>query len=82
MKKIEKVSKLGIRHPHTFTKKNKEDHISIARSFLSRQRNYMVLKIIITGDEKWVFYNNVQWIDKAESSQPNHKGGGASWKKS
>ena len=69
LKKIGKVSKLGILV--------KENHISIATSFLSRQRNDLFLKNIITGDEKWIFYDNVQckrqWIDKAESLQPAPK---------
>ena len=48
--------------------KNKENCICIMASLLSRQRNDPFLMNIITSDEKWVFYDNVQckkqWIDK------------------
>ena len=72
--KIGKVKKLGILVLHTLSAKNKEDHIYIATSLLSRQRNDPFLKNIITGDKEWVFYDNVQckrqWIDNDESLQP------------
>ena len=68
LKKIGKMSKLGIWIPHTLSEKNKENIISIATSLLSRQRNDQFLKIIISDDEKWVSYDNVQrktqWIDE------------------
>ena len=74
LKNMRKVSKLGIWVPHTLSKKNKEDCISIVTSLFSRQRHDLFLKNIITDDEKWVFYDNVQyrrwWIDKDESPQP------------
>ena len=74
LKKIGNVSKLGVWLPHPLSKKNKEDRISIATSHLLRQRNDPFLKEIISGDEKWVLNDNVQyekqWIDKDESRQP------------
>ena len=42
--------------------------MSIATSLLSRQNNDPFLKKIITGDEKWITYENIvrtrQWLDK------------------
>ena len=77
LKKIEKVSKLGVLVSHTPCEKNKEDFISIMSSLLSRKKNYLFLKNIITSDEKWVFYHHVQcrrrWVDKDESLLPTPK---------
>ena len=73
MKKIGRMSKLDIWLPHTLSEKNKEDRIAIEIGLLSRQRNYQFLKNIITGNEKWIFYNNFQhkkqWLDKDEILQ-------------
>ena len=55
LKKIEKVSKLGILIPHTLREKNKEKSIFIVKNLLSKQINDLFLKNIITDDEKWVF---------------------------
>ena len=70
-KKTGKVSQLGVRILHTLSEKNKKDYIFITTSLLLRQGNDPFLKNIITDDEKWVFYDNVQckkqWIDKDES---------------
>ena len=42
-----------------------------------RQRNDPFLDEFITGDEKWITYDNVackrQWVDKDKSSQPDPK---------
>ena len=54
LKKISKVSKLGTWVPHTLSEKNKDDRKSMVTSLLSKQRN------MITGDKKWIFYDNVQ----------------------
>ena len=50
--KIGKMSKLDVLVPHMFSEKNKEDHVSIATSLLSKQRKFLFLKNIITSDEK------------------------------
>ena len=59
MKRVEKNSKLGVRVPHNLGKTIKKDPLCKLRSILSRQRNEQYLKNIITGDEKWVVYDNV-----------------------
>ena len=57
--------------------KNKADRLSIATSLLSRQRNDPFLDKIITGDEKWITYDNVackrQWVDEDKSPHPDPK---------
>ena len=50
LKKIGKVTKLGIWLLHTLSEKN-NDHISIVTNFPSRQKNDLFLKYIITGNE-------------------------------
>ena len=72
-----KVSKLGVWVPHALSEKNKADRLSIATNLHSRQRNDLFLDKIITGDEKWITYDNVahkrQWVDKDNSPQPDPK---------
>ena len=46
--------------PHDLTEKNLMDRISISDSLLRRNKNDPFFKRLITGDEKWVLYNNVQ----------------------
>ena len=66
IKKIWKVSNLGVSVPPVLSK-NKEDHIA---SLLLRQRNDPFPQNIITSDKEWFFYDDVQYkmqeIDKDE----------------
>ena len=84
LKKIEKLSKLGVWLLHTVSEKNKEGCISRATN-LSQPRNYHFHKNIITDYEKWVFYHNIQHkrqgINKYKSPQVTKKSW-ASWLKS
>ena len=52
--------KLDIRVPHLLTDRNKIKRISAAVSLLGRLKNEPFLDQLVTGDEKWVLYNNVQ----------------------
>ena len=45
---------------HVKQKKNLLDHISACDSLLKRNENVPFLKQIVTGDEKWLLYNNVE----------------------
>ena len=60
LKKIGKVSKLGVSVLHILTEKNKEDRKSMTSSLLSRQGNDQFLKHIIAADENRVFMTMVQ----------------------
>ena len=57
LKKIGKVSKLGVWVPHTLSQENKKDHLSVVTSLLSRQENDMFIKNITTGDEKCLLWH-------------------------
>ena len=47
--------------PHKLSKKNLLDHISPCDSLLKCNENILFLKQIVTGYEKWILYNNVEW---------------------
>ena len=47
--------------PHKLNKKNLLDLISACSFLLKRNENVPFLKQIVTGDEKWILYNNVEW---------------------
>ena len=46
---------------HKLRGKKNLDHISACNSLLKRNKNVPFLKQIVTGDEKWILYNNVGW---------------------
>ena len=77
LEKMGKVSKLGVWVPHALSEKNKADRLSIATSLLSRQRNDPFLDEFITGDEKWITYDNAarkrQWLTRIKSPGPDPK---------
>ena len=47
--------------PHKLREKNLLDRISTSDSLLKCKENIPFLKPIVTGDEKSVLYNNVEW---------------------
>ena len=57
LKKIEQVSKLGVRMPHSLSEKNQEVSISILTSLLSSERNELYLKNTNSGGKEWIFYD-------------------------
>ena len=59
LKKIGKVSKLGVWFLHTLCEMNKENCTSIATSLIWKQRNDSFLKNIITDNEKFRIWRNV-----------------------
>ncbi|XP_046828276.1 histone-lysine N-methyltransferase SETMAR-like [Vespa crabro] len=67
------TSKLDILVPHVLTERNFCRRVDVCDSFLKRHENDPFLKRIITGDEKWVVYNNVKrkrsWSKKDEQAQ-------------
>lgn len=68
VKRLGLISKLDIWVPHVLTERNLCSRINVCDSLLKRQENDPFLKRIITGDEKWVVYNNVKrkrsWSEK------------------
>ncbi|XP_047365378.1 histone-lysine N-methyltransferase SETMAR-like [Vespa velutina] len=65
--------KLDIWVPHVLTLRNLCRRVDVCDSLLKRRENDPFLKRIITGDEKWVVYNNVKrkrsWTKKDEPAQ-------------
>ncbi|XP_047344507.1 histone-lysine N-methyltransferase SETMAR-like [Vespa velutina] len=67
------TSKLDIWVPHDLAERNLCRRVDVCDSLLKRHENDPFLKRIITGDEKWVVYNNVKrkrsWSKKDEPAQ-------------
>ena len=57
--------------PHKLSEKNLLDCISTRDSLLKHNENVPFLKQIVTGDEKWIPYNNVEW-KRSWASEMNH----------
>ena len=58
---LDYVNHFDVWVPHKLSKKNLLDHISACDSLLKRNENVPVFKQIVTGDEKWILYNNMEW---------------------
>ena len=54
------VHRFDVWVPQKLSKKNLLDHISACKSLLKHNKNVPFLKQIVTGDEKWILYNNVE----------------------
>ncbi len=71
--------KLDVWVPHELTQKNLLDRVSICDSLLKRNEIEPFLKRLITGDEKWIKYDNVvrkrSWSKRGEASQTVPKPG-------
>ena len=67
------TKKLDIWIPHNLTEKNLIDRISICESLLKRNYLHPFLKCLITGDEKWITYDNDvrkrSWSKRDERAQ-------------
>jgi len=77
LKRLGLISKLDIWVPHVLTERNLCRRVDVCDLLLKRQENDPFLKRIITGDEKWVVYNNVKrkrsWSKKDEPAQSTSK---------
>lgn len=74
LKEIGKALREGVWVPHQLSESNKMQRITICNSLLCRQQNESFLHRIITGDEKWILYDNQkrkrQWLSRKERSVP------------
>lgn len=65
--------KLDVWVPHDLSQKNLLDRISICKSLLNRNNVDPFLKRLVTGDEKWLTYDNIKrqrsWSIRGESAQ-------------
>ena len=55
------VNRFDVWVPHKLSEKNLLDHISACNSLLKHNENVPFLKQVVTGNEKWILYNNVEW---------------------
>ncbi|XP_055635142.1 histone-lysine N-methyltransferase SETMAR-like [Toxorhynchites rutilus septentrionalis] len=73
LKKLRFTKKLDVWVPHTLTQKNIFDRIDACESLLNRNKIDPFPKRMVTGDEKWVTYDNVKrkrsWSKPAEAAQ-------------
>jgi [histone H3]-lysine36 N-dimethyltransferase SETMAR len=60
LNKVGYKKKLHVWVPHELTQKNLMDRISICESLLNRNKIDPFLKRMITGDEKWITYDNIK----------------------
>jgi histone-lysine N-methyltransferase SETMAR len=76
---IGKVNRVGVWVPHELSAENLQQRLSICTSLLARQELDPFLKRIVTGDEKWVLYVNVerknQWLTPGQKPIPTPKAG-------
>lgn len=56
--KLSYVSRLNVQVPHLLNEVSWAKHISVCYSLQKWQQNHPFLKRLVTGDEKWIFYNN------------------------
>ena len=55
------INRFDVWVPHKLSKKNLLDRISTCDSLLKRNEDVPFVKQIVTGDQKWILYNNVEW---------------------
>ena len=74
LKALGKVQKVGRWVPHQLSEVNISQRLSICTSLLSRQKNKSFLWKIVTGDEKWIYYDNPvnkkQWLSPGKTPLP------------
>lgn len=73
LKNLGMTKKIDVWVPHLLSEKNILDRIAVCESLLKWNSLDPFLKRIVTGDEKWVVYNNNKrrrsWCGPSESSQ-------------
>ncbi|RLU19787.1 hypothetical protein DMN91_008346 [Ooceraea biroi] len=71
--KLGYVSRYDVWVPHNVAEKNLMDRISICDSLYKRNENVPFLKQLVTGDEKWIIYNNVERKRSWESEEAKNE---------
>lgn len=71
------VSRLGEWSPHPLTPHQLQARVKVCQHLLSSHRNFNWLDNLITGDEKWVLYVNIQrrrqWLKPDQQPAPTPK---------
>ena len=72
-----KIQKVGKWVPHQLLESNQNQRLTIVTSLLVRQQKKSFLHRIVTGDEKWIYYENPthkkQWLDPGQPSTSTPK---------
>lgn len=71
------ISKLDIWVPHTLKEIHLTNRINVADTLLNRDKTDPFLKRLVTGDEKWIVYNNIKrkrsWCRRNDQPQTTSK---------
>ena len=77
LKELGKIQKVGKWVPHKLSEVNIAQRLSICISLSSRQKKKSFLWKIVTGDEKWLYYDNSinkkQWLSPGQPTLPTPK---------
>ena len=73
LKSLGFVKKLDVWVPHELKEIHLTNRMSICDQFIKREENDPFLKRMITGDKKWIIYNNVSW--KRRVGEVKHRKG-------
>lgn len=69
-----KIQKLGRWVPHSLTFSQKMRRLTVCKELLERYQKKSFLHRIVTGDEKWIFYDNpkrrASWVNPGEAAAP------------
>ncbi|XP_068622876.1 histone-lysine N-methyltransferase SETMAR-like [Battus philenor] len=72
---IGKISRAGVLVPHNLSEQNKANRSITCNVLLQRHRTDPFFDRLITGDEKWVLYDNLkrkrQWLSRNELQRTN-----------
>lgn len=79
LQQIGKVSRAGVWVPHNLSEENKANRSTTCNLLLQRHNTEAFFDRLITGDEKWVLYDNPkrkrQWLSPNESPRSTAKPG-------
>lgn len=77
LEEIGKISKLDVWVPHKLTDFDRQRRLDACLTLMSRKRRFEWLNNLITADEKWCLFSNINrkrsWTDKGATAQPQPK---------
>ena len=74
---MENIRKCGKWVPHELTERQMENRKTICKILLARQKRNSVLHRIVSGDEKWIYFENPKckksWVNPVQLSTSTAK---------